>query len=182
MRQKAPYGVFGFLCGMAVAVLIATPILQVIINNQQLSIPPFYRVLMVLVFGIIGVFAGLKFDAHINGGEQGGIVPKIINVSIKYFGFLSYASRRLEGNYVVYEVLPVRNFFMILCLILAVFFIGKYFAQPLAEVLNFSILIACLIGGLPMANDSIRAISKKVVTNAAGKKELWFEVTKNITE
>ncbi len=178
MKQKVPYGIFGFLCGVAAAVLVIMPIIQFITGKQQNPIPGLYFFLMILILGIIGVFVGLKFDEYANAGNQQGLIPKIANWSTKHLSFLAFANRRMDGNYVVYEVRNLQNFIVAGCLILYILFVRKHIPQPYGETLFWIAFATYMIGEFPMANDSVRSVSKKIVTNQAGKKEIWYELPK----
>lgn len=178
MRQKIPYGIFGFLCGMAAAVYIGIPIIQLITGKQQNPVPGLYLFLMILVVGVIGIFVGLKVDKYMNDKSVPDIVHNDKNFITKYLKFLSTADRKIEGNYIVYTTSQARIWIASIVVIAAVYLTAKYIPSPYGNSISWVIIVLWLMTQIPQGRDKMRSLSKKVVPIARGKKEIWYEMQK----
>lgn len=176
MRQKIPYGIFGFLCGMFASVFIGTPIAQFITGKQQNPITGSYFFLMILVFGIIGVFVGLKVDKFMNDKSMPDIVHNDQNFITKYLNFISTSDRRIEGNYIIYTTSQARIWGIAVIVLATIYLTARYLPNPYGNSLSWIIVVLSLMTQIPQGRDKMRAISKKLVTNAQGKKEIWYEM------
>ncbi len=180
MRQKVPYGIFGFFCGMVFVVFIIMPILQFITGKQQNPIPGLYFFLIIVVMGIVGIFLGLKVDKFMNDRSVPDIIPNDKNFITKYLSFFATADRKIEGNYVIYTTSQSLTWGKIIIVMLASYLIIRYIPKPYGESLSWVVLVLFFMTEIPRGRDKTRAVSKKIVTNAQGKKEIWYEMPKNV--
>jgi len=172
IHANMAFTILGILLGIIVSSLIANLIygsFPSVIDKY----PYFYFGLLLLIWvlgALLGHWVGNQYNAI--KLEQG--VQKQSKLS-KFFSYYVFSAKRVEGNYIIYEVDTKRyRQFTIMLLIVGV---TQYFAG--IKYVWFTVLVIIIdlsIGSVTKLNDSLRAISRKKIVKENGIIEYWYEV------
>lgn len=93
----------------------------------------------------------------------------------KFFAYYVYLSKRVEGNYIIYEVDTKRYAQLVIVLplvVMAQYFVGLKYVWVTITV----IVLHLAIGGAPRINHSLRAITRKRIIKGNGIVECWYQI------
>lgn len=171
VHPKGSYVIMGGLLGFIIAGTIAQ-------NLSSLSFPildyiwPHNLILIIGLIGggLLGSYIGNRIlDRKLEQRAQSK------NWFLSFFSWFAYASKRIEGDYIIYTVDNRR--YQYLGIILLVVGGILYRTQYKYWWIVAAIIIVYLgIGGLAKTNDSMRAKSKKIMVVDKRISEHWYQI------